>query len=231
MKAATIALALAAGLALPAAAQNTDKPLPRAGHEIAAPVTLHHEMEPLMRELSQALERMAGEMAAVRSQQAQNGMAVRMQELSGMLQQMSGLLARPAHGAEDRAQLDEMRRRLQALSGSSVPRARVDVDSRMAQIETELDRLEVQLERVRAAKEPAERSRLLAEHSRDLRRTMGALRELNRAFSPQMRAMMGGGTQAVSAERMMLAHDLMARRIALMERMTEQVMEQSMGHK
>ena len=59
---------------------------------------------------------------------------------------------------------------------------------------------------------------------------MQQVRELDRAFSPQMRAMMGGGSQIISAERMMLAHDLMARRIALMERPTEQVMEQSMGH-
>jgi hypothetical protein len=231
MKAAAIALAVAAGLALPAAAQNADKPASAAGHEIAAPVRFHDEMQPLMRELSQAIDRMAGEMAEAGSPEAQKGMAARMQELSGMLQKMSGLLARPAHGAEDRAQIAEMRRRLAAWSKpSAAGPAAVGVDERMAQLEADLDQLDAQIQRIRAAADPAERSRLLGEHARALRRSMAAARELDRAFSPRMRAMMGGGTQAISAERMMLAHDLLARRLSLMERLTEQVMERSMGH-
>lgn len=103
-------------------------------------------------------------------------------------------------------------------------------DARMAQLEADMQALEAHMERVRAAADPAERSRLLGEHARALRRTMSQVRELDRAFSPQMRAMMGGGRDIVSAERMMQAHELMARRIALMERLTEQVMEQAMGH-
>ncbi len=78
----------------------------------------------------------------------------------------------------------------------------------MAQLDADLGKLEAQMERVRSAAGPAERSKLLGEHARALRQNMAAARELNRAFSPQMRAMMGGGKQAVSAERMMLAHDL-----------------------
>lgn len=42
--------------------------------------------------------------------------------------------------------------------------------------------------------------------------------------------MMAGGKRAVSSEAMMKAHALIARCIALMNRMMEQLMEQMMGH-
>ncbi|OGA68304.1 MAG: hypothetical protein A3G81_02800 [Betaproteobacteria bacterium RIFCSPLOWO2_12_FULL_65_14] len=110
------------------------------------------------------------------------------------------------------------------------PRAPSYVDARMTHLEAELDALEAQMKQVGAVSDAAERSRLLGRHARALRQVMKEVRELDRSLSPQMRAMMGGGTQEVSAEKMMLVHDLIARRVALMERLTEQVMEQSMGH-
>ena len=231
----TLRFALAAavaGFALSSVAQNAPTQAPRAGHEVTAPVMWHHEMGSLMRELSQAIDRMGAQMLEAPASQPQ--MAARMKELSGMLEKMSGLQARPAHAAEDRAQVADLRRRLRGLAAADTasPPAQPapGVDARMAELEADLQALEAQMERVRTAADPAERSRLLGEHARALRRTMAQVRELDRAFSPQMRAMMGGGSQIVSAERMMLAHDLMARRIALMERLTEQVMEQAMGH-
>lgn len=227
-----VALAMAAaGWASTAAGQNADMPAGAAGHETAAPVRFHHEMQPLMRELSQAIDRMAAEMGRPGSREAQKAMAVRMQELSGMLGRMSGLLARPAHGAEERAQLAEMRSRLTALAQPALADASAGrVDERMAELEAQLDQLDAQMQRIRASTDAAERSRLLGEHARALRRTTAQVRELNGVFRPQMRAMMGGGRGTVSAESMMRAHDLLARRIALMERLTAQVMEQSMGH-
>lgn len=231
-RAARVLLAMAvAGFVSSAAAQNTEKPAGAAGHESTAPARLHREMQPLMRELSQSIDRMAAEMGQAGSPEGQRVMAARMREASRMLGRMSGLLARPAHGPEERAQVAEMRRRLAALTrpapeASSAAR----VGERMAQLEAQLDQLDAQMQRVRASTDPAERRRLLGEHARALRASMAAARELDRAFSPQMRAMMGGGTEAVSAERMMLAHDLMARRLSLMERQMEQVMAQSMGH-
>lgn len=227
-----LAAAAAAGFTLAAAAQSQQTPVPRAGHETMAPVTQHHEMRALMRELSQAIDRMGAQMADVPASQPQ--MAARMKELAGLLDTMSGMLARPAHTAEDKAQVAQFRQRLRALAAADAASAAAQpaggVEERMAQLDADLDALDAQMERVRAAADPAERSRLLGEHARALRRAMAQVRELDRAFSPQMRAMMGGGRQGISAERMMLAHDLMARRIALMERLTQQVMEQSMGH-
>ena len=228
-----MAFLLAATLALPAEGQNADKPA-AAGHEIAAPVQFHHDMQRTMRELSQAVEGMADEMGRASTPEAQKAMAARMQEVSGMVQKMSGLLARPAHGAEDRAQLEQMRKRLQALSGTAGvaarPRAAADVDARMAELETQFDQLDAEMDRIRSTSDPAERGRLLARHERKLRQATRALREVDRSFSREMRAMMGGGAHGMSAERMMLVHDLMNRRLALMGRVMEQVMEQSMGH-
>ncbi len=105
-----------------------------------------------------------------------------------------------------------------------------ELDRRMQQIEARLDGMEAQMKRIQGTADPAERQKLLAAHARAWRETAAAVRELSRAFSPQMRAMMGGSERIVSAERMMLAHDLMSRRVSIMERMMEQAMEQSMGH-
>ncbi len=117
-----------------------------------------------------------------------------------------------------------------AAPSGAASRSASDVSARMTHLEATLDALEAQMKQVRAASDPAERSRLLGRHARALRDVMSDVRELDRALSPQMRAMMGGGKQQVSAEKMMAAHDLLLRRVALMERLTEQVMEQSMGH-
>lgn len=117
-----------------------------------------------------------------------------------------------------------------AAAWSQAPQPAADLDRRMAQIEAALDALEGRMERIRATTDARERSKLLAEHARALRQTGADVRELGRAFGPQMRAMMGGSRETPSAERMMLEHDLLARRIVLMERMMEQVMQQTMGH-
>lgn len=117
-----------------------------------------------------------------------------------------------------------------AAAWAQVPQPATSIDSRMAQIEAALGGLEAQMERIRVTRDPAERGKLLGEHRRALRQSVTAVRELDRAFSPEMRAMMGGRTQAPSAERMMLEHDVMVRRIALMERLMGQLMEQTMGH-
>lgn len=231
MRAARVLLALAAaGLGFAAAAQNAEKPVGAAGHESTAPVQFHHEMQPLMRELSQSIDGMAAEMGQAGSPERQRAMAARMQELSRMLGRMSGLLARPAHGPEERAQVAEMRRRLGALShpAPAVPSA-ARVGERMAQLEAQLDQLEAQMQRIRATTDSAARSRLLGEHAAALRASIAAARELDRAFSAQMRAMMGGA-KTPSAEGMMKAHALMQRRLSLMERQMQQLMEQSMGH-
>lgn len=118
----------------------------------------------------------------------------------------------------------------EAAPAAAAARSAADVSARMARLEAALDALEAQMKQVRAASDPAERSRLLGRHARSLRWLMADVRELDRALSPQMRAMMGGGKQQASAERMMFAHDMILWRVALMERLTEQVMEQSMGH-
>ena len=220
---------ITAGFALGAAAQA---PTGRAGHEVAPEMRWHHEMGSLMRELSQAIDRMGAQMVAAPASSRE--MAARMKELSGMLDRMSGLEARPAHGPEDQAQLAGLRKRLRELAadGAAVSRTRPapSVEERMGRIEDDLQALDAQMQRVRDARDAAERSRLLGEHARALRGTMAGLRELDRVFSPQMRAMMGGGAHGISADRMMQVHDLMNRRVALMERAMEQVMEQSMVH-
>jgi hypothetical protein len=118
----------------------------------------------------------------------------------------------------------------EAAPSAAAPQSASDAGARMMRLEATLDSLEAQMKRVRAVSDPAERSRLLGGHARSLRWLMADVRELDRALSPQMRAMMGGGKQGVLAEKMMLAHDLLLRRVALMERLTEQVMEQAMGH-
>jgi len=159
-----------------------------------------------------------------------------MQALSEILLKMSGLLARPAHRGEGLALLEQLRARLRGLSAQvasdSPPRASksaADVHASMARIEAELGGFEAQMRRLRAVDDSAERSRLLGKHARALRRSAAAVRELDGAFSPHMRAMMGGGN-AASDERMMIEHDLIAWRVSLMERLMEQIVEQSMGH-
>ena len=228
--------AAAAGSAVAAAAQDEQAPAAPAGHEITATVTGHHEMRSLMRELSQELERMSAHVDETATVEAQQRMAGRMQELSGMLADMSGLLARPAHSAQDRALVADMRRRLQAGARPSAavhvaePQATSSVDARMTHLEAELDALEAQMKQIRALSDPARRNRLLGGHARTLRRLMTEVREFDRSLSPQMRDMMAGATAGASSERMMLVHDLIARRVTLMERLTEQVMGQSTGH-
>ena len=54
---------------------------------------------------------------------------------------------------------------------------------------------------------------------------MGAIDD---PFSRTMRSMMAGGKRAPSSESMTKAHTLIARRIALMDRVMGQIMEQSM---
>lgn len=226
MKPLAIALAAAvAGFALAVAAQTPAEP-PRAGHEVAPETRWHHDMGSVMGELSEAIDRMGEQMR----QAPGPDMAARMKELSGMLDKMSGLQARAAHGPDEEAQLATLRQRLHALTATdkASPSA-LSVDERMARIEAQLQALDAQMERARAARDSGERSRLLGEHARGLRRTIAELREIDRPFSRQMRAMMGGGAHGMSAEKMMLLHDLMSRRVSLMERAMEQLMEQSMS--
>lgn len=224
MKPLAIVLSVAlTGAVLPVAGQT-----PRAGHEVAPEARWYHEMGSLMLEVSQAIDRMGARMREAPATGPE--MAARMKELSTMLDKMSGLQARAAHGPDEEAQLATLRRRLHALTATDkVSTSPPSVDERMGRLEAELDALDARMARVRAAKDPAERGRLLAEHARALRQTLGELRELDRPFGREMRAMMSGGAHGMSAERMMLIHDLMNRRAALMERAMEQLMEQSMG--
>lgn len=226
MKPLAVALAAAvAAFALSVAAQSPAEP-PRAGHEVAPETRWYHDMGSLMGELSEAIDRMGAEMR----QAPGPDMAARMKELSGMLDKMSGLQARAAHGPDEQAQLASLRQRLHALTATDkASPSTLSVDERMARIEAQLQALDEQMVRIRAAKDPAERSRLLAEHARGLRRTIAELREIDHPFGRQMRAMMGGGAHGMSAEKMMQLHDLMNRRVALMERAMEQLMEQSMS--
>jgi hypothetical protein len=105
-----------------------------------------------------------------------------------------------------------------------------EVDRRMAEIEAALDKCEAQMEQIGAAGGVAERQRLLREHAYAMRENVRALRLVDEPFSPAMRIMMAGGNQNPSAEAMMKAHALIARRIALMDRMMAQMMEQLMRH-
>lgn len=121
--------------------------------------------------------------------------------------------------------------RHQAASPKAQPAdGAVEVDSRMAEIEAALDKSEALMQRVGMTSEPAERARLFREHGQAVRETVGAIRAIAAPFSREMRRMMGGGKRAVSSDAMMRAHALIARRIALMDRMMAQIMEQLMGH-
>lgn len=99
------------------------------------------------------------------------------------------------------------------------------VEQQMAQMEARLDKLEAQMEQIHRVGDPVERRRLLGEHQRALRDVMGTMRAMDAPFNREMRVMMGN---APSAELMMHHHALMTRRIALMERMMGQMMEQFM---
>ena len=105
-----------------------------------------------------------------------------------------------------------------------------DIDQRMRQIEARLDAMEAQMDRIGTTADASERQKLLGAHARAWRQTAAQMRDLNRFLGPQMRAMMGAGKEIPSAEKMMQVHDLMDRRVAIMERMMEQAMEQAMGH-
>ena len=105
-----------------------------------------------------------------------------------------------------------------------------DLDRRMQQIEAQLDAMEAQMHRIRAAADASERQKLVQAHARAWRETVAAVRELGRNFTPQMRAMMGGSEQIPSGDRMMYVQDLMARRVAIMERLMEQGVEQAIEH-
>lgn len=101
-----------------------------------------------------------------------------------------------------------------------------ELDRRMQQIEAQLDAMDGQMDRIHRTADPAERGELLAAHARAWRAAAAAVRELGRVFTPQMRAMMAGSEEIPSAERMMLAHDLMARRLSIMGHMIQQAVEQ-----
>lgn len=136
-------------------------------------VTAPQEMQALIREMSRELDRLSGQMGEASSPESRQRVAGRMREISGSLQRMSGLLPQPGAG----------------------------VDKRMARLEAAIDELDAQMERVRAASNPVERARLVGEHTRSLRQIVAEVREAGRAFGPQMRAMMGGGTKVVSGRK------------------------------
>ena len=146
-------------------------------------------------------------------------------------------LAAVALSVSARAQMEPMRTQLsQVAEGrAAAPKAQpadgaTEVDRRMAEIEAALDRNEAQMERIGRTSDPAERERLLREHGQAMREIVRAMRAIDEPFSRTMRSMMAGGRRVPSSEAMMKAHALIARRIALMDRMMEQLMEQLMGH-
>ena len=123
LKIALVAAVTAALAVAVAAAPGEREPSARADHDVMAPVTRHHEMRSLMRELSQDVERMGAQMEEPAPAQAHRRLAERMEELSGAVAKMSGLLERPAHAAQDKAQLADMQRRLQGWSATSLAAA------------------------------------------------------------------------------------------------------------
>lgn len=114
MKALEIALVatLTAVSAYAWGAQGSEEAPARAGHEVMAPVTWHHQMPSLMRELAQEIELMGTRMEEAAPVRVHRRLAERMDELSWTLAKMSGLLARPGHAVQDTAWLADMRRTL-----------------------------------------------------------------------------------------------------------------------
>ena len=183
-----LAFATVAAVALSVSARAQQAPEAAPGAAGRHHEALYEVMNDMTREMRQMMEQMAqGEVPA----EQRNGMARRMEQMSSMMQRMSGLLARPAMKEPE---------------------------------------FRAQMERIGRTSDPAERARLLREHGQTMRENVRAMRAVDDPFTRAMRSMMVGGKRAVSSEAMMKAHALIARRIALMDRMMGQMMEQLMRH-
>lgn len=230
-----LAFATVAAVALSVSARAQQAPEAASG-----PASRHHEalyevMQDMTREMRRMTEQMAqGEVPA----EQRNGMAQRMERMSSTMQRMSGLLARPAMNEPGfRAQMEQMRKQMNEMAGghAAAPKAQAadaaaEADRRMAEIEAALDESEAQMERIHGTSDTAEREKVLRGHGQAMRENVRAMRAIDEPFSRAMRSMMASGKRAPSSESMMKAHALIARRIALMDRMMGQMMEQSMGH-
>ena len=203
-------------------------------------VSRHHQalfevMKDMTREMSMMTDQLT--MGEVTAEQDRD-IAQRMERMSSLMQRMSGLLARPAMSEpEFRGQMEEMRKQMSSMKREPAAASQepavgpaAEVDRRMTDIETALDRSEAQMGRIRGMSDPKERARLLREHGQAIREIARDLRAMDDPFSRTMRSMMAGGERAPSSEAMMTVHALIARRIALMDRVMEQIMEQSMQH-
>lgn len=74
--------------------------------------------DPRVEETARRMDAMSREMDVPADPSARRRMADEMREMSRVLDRMAALHAQPAHGPEDRAQLEELRRRLHAMDVS-----------------------------------------------------------------------------------------------------------------
>jgi hypothetical protein len=103
----------------PSGAQTStpDKAYRGTGAAASPELRRHHDMQPLMDEMAAQLVRMRDQMAkGDMTPAAEREMAAQMQELSGLMRRMAGLIDRPTMQSPERErQLAEMRRQLDAL--------------------------------------------------------------------------------------------------------------------
>jgi hypothetical protein len=110
--------ATALSLALASSAAGADPRGTRLNPHATASAESLEAMRALMKETARRMDAMSREMDVPADPSARRRMADEMREMSRVLDRMAALHAQPAHGPEDRAQLEELRRRLHAMDVS-----------------------------------------------------------------------------------------------------------------
>jgi hypothetical protein len=95
------------------------------------------------------------------------------------------------------------------------PAMRMDMDKHMAQMQENMKKMQLQMEKLRATTDPTERQRLMLEHMRTMQENMKAMRAMG---GPMMK---GEGERAGT----MKPHEMMERRMDMMQLMMEQMMQ------
>lgn len=87
------------------------------GYEVTAEMQRYREMAPLMRDMSQQMNKMQDEMGkGGMSSEQQKRMQMQLRDMSDMMKQMSGLADRPSmNDPETRKQVGEMRKKMDRM--------------------------------------------------------------------------------------------------------------------
>ena len=115
----------------------------------------------------------------------------------------------------------------QEKSAPAKPAMSMDMDKHMSQMQEKMKAMQAQMDRIHKTTDPKERQKLMQAHMQSMQENMKAMRGMGGPMmmdSPKGGGMMGGKKGGMK-DGMMKRHEMMEKRVDMMQMMMEQMMQ------